>query len=122
MGRRWRLRPVRKVPDPAPTAPVPAPGDMLESVVRAGAQALLQAAWEVEVDKLLGRPRYARRDEFRGYRDGHLPERTIGVGMGALAVRVPGVRGLPQEVAPGRFTESVDSTVGAGSCPAVVFL
>ena len=75
---------------------------MLQSVVRAGAQALLQAAWEVEVDELLGRPRYARSDEFRGYRNGHLPERTIGVGMGALAARVLGMQSaFPKSVNPG---------------------
>jgi transposase-like protein len=80
---------------------------VLESVVRAGAQALLQAALEAEVDELLGRPRYVRSDEFRGYRNGHLPQRTIGVGMGALAVRVPRVRDLPQEVAPGGFKSAI---------------
>jgi transposase-like protein len=80
---------------------------VLKSVVRAGAQALLQAALEAEVDELLGRPRYVRSDEFRGYRNGHLPERTIGVGLGALAVRVPRVRDLPQEIAPGGFESAI---------------
>jgi hypothetical protein len=70
-----------------PTAPVPAPGDVLEAVVRSGAQQLLQAALEAEVNELLGRSRFQRAPEFRGYRNGHLPERTIGVGMGAVAVR-----------------------------------
>ncbi|HUY96338.1 MAG TPA: transposase, partial [Verrucomicrobiae bacterium] len=78
-----------------PTAPVPAPGDVLEAVVRRGAQQLLQAALEAEVEELLGRSRYQRVAEFRGYRNGHLPERTIGVGMGAVEVRIPRVRDVP---------------------------
>ncbi len=76
---------------------------MLETVARAGAQQLLQAALEAEVEELLGRSRYQRSEEFRGYRNGHLPERSIGVGMGAVAVRVPRVRDLPPGVAPEGF-------------------
>ena len=63
-----------------PTAPVPAPNDVLETVVREGARKMLQAVLEEEVDEFLGRRRYQRTDEHRGYRNGHLPKRTIGVG------------------------------------------
>ena len=71
-----------------PTAPVPAPNDVLETVVREGARKMLQAVLEEEVDEFLGRRRYQRTDEQRGYRNGHLPKRTIGVGMGAVEVRL----------------------------------
>jgi hypothetical protein len=55
-----------------PTAPVPAPDDVLEMVTREGARKLLQAMLEAEVDDFLGRRRYQRIDENRGYRNGHL--------------------------------------------------
>ena len=76
-----------------PTAPVPAPNDLLEAVVRKGARKMLQAVLE-EVDEFLGRRR-ERTQEYRGYRNGHLPERTIGVGMGAVTIKVPRVRDVP---------------------------
>jgi hypothetical protein len=66
-----------------PTAAVPAPDDVLEMVVREGARKMLQSMLEAEVDDFLGRRRYQRTGEYRGYRNGHLPQRTIGVGMGA---------------------------------------
>jgi hypothetical protein len=42
MSRRYQARP--------PTAPVPAPDDTFEQLVRSGAQQLLQAALVVEVE------------------------------------------------------------------------
>ena len=90
-----------------PTAPVAAPQDLLEAVVRSGAQQLLQAALEAEVEKFLGRARYQRVPEFRGFRNGHLPRRTVGVGMGAVEGRVPRVRDVPREVAPGGFESAI---------------
>ena len=65
-----------------PTAPVPAPDDLLEQTVREGAQRMLQAALREEVDHFLGRVRYQRGGEFRGYHNGYLPERTIGWAWG----------------------------------------
>ena len=53
-----------------PNAPVAAPGDLLEAVVRSGTQLLLQTALEAEGEELLGRARYQRVPEFRGYRNG----------------------------------------------------
>jgi hypothetical protein len=50
----------------APTAPVPAPDDLLEQMAREGAQRLLQAALRAEVDNFLQRGRYQRAGEFRG--------------------------------------------------------
>ena len=84
----------------APTAPVPAPDDPLEQLAREGVQRLLQAALRAEVDDFLGRGRYQRGGEFRGYRNGHLPERSVGVGMGAVKVRQPRVSDVPEGVEP----------------------
>ncbi|MDQ3809619.1 MAG: IS256 family transposase [Chloroflexota bacterium] len=90
-----------------PTAPVPAPDDVLERLVREGARKLLQAALEEEVDEFLGRRRYQRTDQHRGYRNGHLPKRTIGVGMGAVEIKLPRVSDVPPEVSPGGFHSEI---------------
>ncbi len=91
-----------------PTAPVPAPDDVLERLVREGARKMLQDALEAEVDDFLGRRRYQRTDEQkRGYRNGHLPERTIGVGMGAVEVSLPRVSDVPPTVSPDGFHSEI---------------
>lgn len=90
-----------------PTAPVPAPDDVLEQLVKAGARKMLQNALEAEVDEFLGRQRYERTDDKRGYRNGHLPARTIGVGMGAVEIRLPRVSDVPPEVSPGGFQSEI---------------
>jgi transposase-like protein len=92
-----------------PTAPVPAPDDVLEMVTREGARKLLQAMLEAEVDDFLGRRRYQRVDENRGYRNGHLPVRTIGVGMGAVEVSLPRVSDVPPEVSSDGFHSEIVS-------------
>jgi putative transposase len=91
----------------SPTAPVPAPDDVLEMIVREGARKMLQSALEKEVDEFLGRHRYERTDEHRGYRNGHLPKRTIGVGMGAVEVSLPRVSDVPKEVNPDGFQSEI---------------
>jgi transposase-like protein len=83
-----------------PITPVPAPNDVLEETAREGARRLLQAMLEVEVDEYLGGVRYQRSGDFRGYRNGHLPARTVGVGMGAVEIRAPRVRDVPEDAAP----------------------
>jgi putative transposase len=83
-----------------PTAPVPAPGDRLEETVREGARRMLQAMLEAEVAEFLGRGRYERGGEFRGYRNGHQPRRQVGVGMGAVEVQLPRVSDVPEGVDP----------------------
>ena len=93
----------------SPTAPVPAPDDVLERLVREGARKMLQDALEAEVDDFLGRRRYQRTDEQRGYRNGHLPERTIGVGMGAVEVSLPRVSDVPPEVSPDGYHSEIVS-------------
>ncbi len=72
--------------------------DALEETAREGARTMLQQALEEEVAAFLGRERYERGGEFRGYRNGSHPERTIGTGMGSVAVRVPRVREVPEAV------------------------
>jgi transposase-like protein len=88
---------------------VPAPDDVLEMLTREGARKMLQAALEQEVEDFLGRGRYQRSDEYRGYRNGHLPERTIGVGMGAVEVRLPRVSDVPPEVSADGFHSEIVS-------------
>jgi putative transposase len=100
------IKPYQVLP---PTAPVPAPDDVLEMVVREGARKMLQAMLEVEIDDFLGRQRYQRTGEYRGYRNGHLPKRTIGVGMGAVEVSLPRVNDVPPEVSPDGFHSEIVS-------------
>jgi len=76
-------------------------------IVREGARKMLQSALEKEVDDFLGRHRYERTDEHRGYRNGHLPKRTIGVGMGAVEVSLPRVSDVPKEVSPDGFQSEI---------------
>jgi transposase-like protein len=83
-----------------PTAPVLAPNDTLEKVVREGAQRMLQRALDAEVQELLDRDRYVRTADFRGYRDGHLRERAVGTVGGAASVRMPRVSDTPEGVDP----------------------
>ena len=74
--------------------------DVLESYVREGAQQMLAAVLEEEVNAFLGRHRYQRGRTFRGYRNGYHPARELTVGLGPVAVRVPRVAQVPREVAP----------------------
>lgn len=90
-----------------PTAPVPAPDDYLESLVRDGARKALQAALEQEVEEFLGRVRYERGPEFRGHRNGHLPARTVGVGTGSVEVRVPRISDVPMEISPDGYSSRI---------------
>ena len=83
-----------------PTAPVPAPDDGLEALVRQGAQRLRQAALEAEVTEHLGRVRYQRGPAFRGCGTGCRPARALGTGMGAGTTRQPRVRDVPPTVPP----------------------
>ena len=82
-------------------------GDKLEDLARQGAETMLAAALEREVEEFLQRARYVRGREFRGYRNGHAPERTVGVGIGAVPVRMPRVSDVPPEVAPNGFESQI---------------
>ena len=79
----------------------------LDELVRWGAQEMLRRALEEEVEAFLERGRYARCGEFRGYRNGHAPERRIGTGLGSVTVRAPRVRDIPAEVAPEGFQSQI---------------
>ena len=70
-------------------------GDPLESLARQGARQMLQAALEAEVAEHLQRQRYERGEAARGYRNGYLPERTLTLGSGSVAVKVPRVSDEP---------------------------
>jgi putative transposase len=72
--------------------------DTLERIAREGARQLIAQMLEAEVTEFLQRNRYHRNTNFRGYRNGFAPERTIGVGIGAVKVRVPRVSDVPKEV------------------------
>jgi len=83
--------------------------DKLEDVAREGARRMLAATLTAEVTDFLQRLRYERGEAFRGYRNGHAPERTIGVGLGAVPVRLPRVSDVPKEVAPDGFQSQIVS-------------
>ena len=61
---------------------------------------MLARALEIEREEFLGRLSYERGAEFRGYRNGYAPQRTIGTGMGAVALRQPRVSDVPAGVEP----------------------
>lgn len=88
-------------------AAAPMVEDVLEQIAREGARQLLAQMLEAEVTEFLSRFRYERSKSFRGYRNGYAPERTIGVGLGAVQVRMPRVSNVPKEVAPGGFQSQI---------------
>ena len=69
--------------------------DPLQSLARLGAQKMLQAALEAEVEDYLARPRYVRTEAAKGYRSGYLPERFITLGSGSVPLKVPRVSDEP---------------------------
>ncbi len=69
--------------------------DQLEDLVRQGARQMLMTALSEEVDGYLGRGRYQRTGEFRGYRNGATPRRLT-VGSGTIELGVPRVRAVPE--------------------------
>jgi len=81
--------------------------DKLEEIAREGAQRMLADALELEVAEFLQRVGYERGQRFRGYRNGHAPERTVGTGMGALKVSMPRVSDVPSEVAPNGYESRI---------------
>src|SRR5690348_15893477 len=75
--------------------------DELEHLSREGARrhpvGTRAAMLEGEVTDFLQRTRYERTGEGRGYLNGYTPERTIGLGLVAIPVRVPRVSDVPSE-------------------------
>jgi putative transposase len=71
--------------------------DTLEALARQGIQRLLQQLLEEEVEQVLGRRRYERRDNVDatlGYRNGFGKPRRLSAMAGTITVRRPRLRGL----------------------------
>ena len=70
------------------------PKDLLTNLLRDGAKRLIQEAVEAELETFLAEFRAERLDNGHQaiVRNGHLPEREIQTGVGAIPVRVPKVR------------------------------
>jgi transposase-like protein len=71
--------------------------ESLEALARQGVQRLLQQLLEEEVEEVLGRRRYERRDGVDappGYRNGWGKPRRLSAMAGTITVRRPHVRGL----------------------------
>ena len=79
----------------------------LEEMVREGARRMLAAGLEEEVNVFLGRERYERSEEFRGYRNGYHPSRELTVGVSAVEVKVPRVSDVPAEVSANGFESTI---------------
>jgi putative transposase len=73
--------------------------ESLEAFARQGVQRLLQQVLEEEVDGILGRTRYERRDAVDappGYRNGLGKPRRLSLSNGTITLRRPRVRGLEE--------------------------
>ena len=68
--------------------------DPLEALAREGARQMLCQALSEEVDAYLGRGRYERIEEHRGYRNGST-SRKLTLGAGTIDLAVPRVRDVP---------------------------
>jgi putative transposase len=71
----------------------------LEAFARQGVQDLLQRVLEEEVEAMLGRRRYVRRegvDAVAGYRNGYGKPRRLSLSVGTITLRRPRVRGLAE--------------------------
>jgi len=92
MGTRAVAGAVVKQEDAAESRPVVT--DQLEELARQGARQILVTALQEEVETYLGRDRYKRTGEFRGYRNG-TASRTVTLGAGTMDLPVPRVRNVP---------------------------
>lgn len=72
---------------------IPASEQPLSEFIRLAVQQVVQQAVEQEVSDFLGRERYARQVEAKGYRNGYKPSR-IRSAEGEIPLQVPQVRGL----------------------------
>jgi transposase-like protein len=73
--------------------------ESLEGFARQGVQDLLQRVLEEEVEAMLGRRRYVRRegvDAVAGYRNGYGKPRRLSLSVGTITLRRPRVRGLAE--------------------------
>lgn len=101
------------MPKATTTIPFPATAskDALTEVLRAGARRLLSAALEAEVETYIEGLRHVVDDQGRRLvvRNGHLPEREITTGVGAVEVRQPRVndRRIDDQGEQMRFSSSI---------------
>ena len=82
----------------------------LDEIVRQGAQQMLQAAIDAEVDQFLIEHAAKTDEHGRRYvvRNGHLPSRTVATGAGELEIQQPRVRDNdPDKSKRARFTPSI---------------
>ena len=72
--------------------------EQLEAFARQGVQDLLQRVLEEEVDVLLRRGRYERRQgiDAEGYRNGFGKRRRLSLSVGTITIQRPRVRGLAE--------------------------
>jgi len=73
--------------------------DHLEELARDGARRMLTEALNEEVDAYLGRGRYERTKEYRGYRNGRT-SRRLTLGAGTIELAAPRVRDIPEDQEP----------------------
>ena len=57
---------------------------------------MLEEALEAEVEEFLGRQRYERGQDFRGYRNGHQRPRELAIGSWSVEIRAPRVSDIPE--------------------------
>ena len=81
--------------------------DTLVAKVREGARLMLAAVLEEEVNAFLGRDRYERSGEFRGYRNGYHRSREVTVGVSAVNVKVPRVSDVQAEVSEDGYSSQI---------------
>jgi len=95
---------ITKLPDPHGFS-----ADPLTDILRSGARNLIQQAVEAELSALLEVHSDDRTDDGRTrlVRHGHLPEREVMTGIGAVPVQVPRVRDRGADVEKIRFTSSI---------------
>ena len=70
-------------------------GTALERLIRDGARRMLERALTAEVDGFLGRQRYARGGDLRGYRNWHQRPRQVAGGTWSVPVLAPRVSDVP---------------------------
>jgi hypothetical protein len=61
----------------------------LDEIARQGALRMLKDVLEAEVEEFLGRRRYERSEEYRGFRNGFGKKRKVAVGCGTMELRAP---------------------------------
>lgn len=98
-----------KVSQIGDTRPEETPKDVLEEILREGAQRMLGEALEAEIAEFLERYRELRdsRGRQRVVRNGHLPAREFQTGVGSVAVKVPRARDRAGGAEAIRFTSSI---------------